>query len=86
LLPDDDLDQTCNIETEDPSLVWYLEKHFDLGKTFETAEDFRSIEPSLRTFRGIMHFVSARLNSSRYSAPATSTNTPIQRGGEIEPI
>ena len=83
LLPDDDLNQICNAQTDDPSLLFHLEDQLGLAKTFETAEDFQTIEPSLRTFRGILCFVATRLDAGGISAGEGATDKPIHGSSQI---
>lgn len=61
LQPDDDLNEILNAETEDPSLLWHMEETFELGQTFNDAEDFEQIYESLGTFRDLLNFVEERI-------------------------
>lgn len=61
LQPDDDLNHTLDAKTDDPSLLWHLEKAFGYGQTFHDIDGFDRICKSLHTFRDLVKFVEDRM-------------------------
>ena len=64
LLPDDDLNEVCDAQTDDPSLLLHFEDEFQLGQTFETAEEFEMVQSKTRTFRELLKYLETRLTDA----------------------
>lgn len=57
LLPDDNLNEVCDAQTDDPSMLWHLEEEFGLKPLDDFGDVFDSLEKELRTFRGVLEYV-----------------------------